>query len=446
MKNLCKRIVSFGINTILIIFMIGCINVPEIRNNDTGTQPKTTKEIRFLAANHMWTDAIKPLIPQFEKETGIKVSLESYEENRLGQKITVEMTAGNSTIDAFMTRTFQESRLFLRNDWYELLESYVNNPDKTPKEWDWQDFMPQTVQCCIIDGKLFSIPLGYEFETLFYRKDLFEKANLKLPTTFDELEKTAKILNDPSHEVYGFVSRGKMGTAVGMLTGFLFGNGADFIKDGQCVINSPEAVKTFKYYGKVLNNYGPPGVINMSWLQAANTFASGKAAMYTDANVMYSQLVDPLHSKVIDKVGIAPFPAGSEGSHVYFTTQWGLAIPSNSKNKDEAWQFILWASSKKISRLIQMNGGSQARTSLLYDPEAISKMPDGFSEVLNGALKTSYSYGLPKMFYAAEGRDAIGEVIVKSIESGGMCNIKELAEIAAKKIDDLLAKAGENIK
>ena len=47
---------------------------------------------------------ITPLIPQFEAQKGIKVTLENYGEDQLNQKLTTEFVAGTSDIDVFMQR------------------------------------------------------------------------------------------------------------------------------------------------------------------------------------------------------------------------------------------------------------------------------------------------------------------------------------------------------
>src|SRR6185312_5763274 len=69
---------------------------------------KKPVELRIIGANHPWTEAIEPLIPKFEEETGIKVKLEKYFEDQLTQKLTTEFTAGSSSIDVFMIRPLQE--------------------------------------------------------------------------------------------------------------------------------------------------------------------------------------------------------------------------------------------------------------------------------------------------------------------------------------------------
>lgn len=443
-----RACISIGLMVVIMASLVGCGGTNS-SNAKSTTDPKSTatakkfdgKMIRYVAANHMWNDSIKAAIPSFEKETGMKVSLESYEETQLTQKLSIEFASGNSTVDAFMTRPLQEGKMFAKANWYAPLDDFIKT---APAEWDWNDFMKANVKASTENGKIMSIPLVNEYEALFYRKDLFEAAKIKPPTTFDELEAAAKALNDPSKEVYGIVSRGNMGAAVTQFSSYLYGFGGDFLKNGKCVIDSPEAVKAIQYYGKLLKNYGPPGVINMSWPQAVALFASGKAAMYTDASVMLAQMNDPAKSKVADKIGIALFPAGPAGQKPFMVTSWALAVSEKSKNKDAAWEFIRWSTNKVNMTKGQLDGVSQTRNSVMSDSSVTAKLLPGFEAVSKKAAEIGIPYDRPVMTQVGEARDEIGAVLVKSITSGGTDDIAGLSKVAAQKINEMLVKAGED--
>ncbi|TCL75280.1 carbohydrate ABC transporter substrate-binding protein (CUT1 family) [Hydrogenispora ethanolica] len=398
--------------------------------------------LRFVAANHPFYDVIKPLLPEFEKQTGIKVRAENYEENQLTPKLTVEFTSNASTIDVFMTRPLQEGKLFSRNKWYEPLNRYINDRKKTPARWGWSDFPKSAVQAVTHQGSIGAVPIVTEWQVVFYRKDLFQQAKLKAPKTLEELEAAAAKLNNPAGEFYGIVSRGQRGAAVTQFSSYLYNFGGDFIKDGKCVIDSPEAVKAFKYYGKLLKNYGPPGVTNMSWPQAQALFASGKVAMWTDASVLIAGLLDE-KSKVADKIGVALFPAGPAGNHPFMIVPWSLAIPAQSRNKEAAWKFVQWAASKEIAKKAQLAGLTMARNSVWTDKEVLAKIQPDLALTAKQTGPIATPYDRPLMTAVVEARDIIGDVIVKAIETGGNADIESLAKAAAKGVDALLDKAGE---
>ncbi|HYM90367.1 MAG TPA: sugar ABC transporter substrate-binding protein, partial [bacterium] len=91
--------------------------------------------LRYVAANHPWTETLKTLIPQFESQTGARVRLESYFEDQLSQKLAIEFASRTSTIDAFMYRPLQEGRQFFVNGWFTDLRPFVENKELTPADW-----------------------------------------------------------------------------------------------------------------------------------------------------------------------------------------------------------------------------------------------------------------------------------------------------------------------
>lgn len=409
-------------------------------------KPFAGKTIRFVASNHNWTDVVKPMIPEFEKQTGIKVNMESYEEQQLTPKLTTEFTSNASTIDVFMTRPLQEGRLFSKNKWYEIMSPYLADTKKTPADWDWKDFKKSSVDAVTLSGSVYAIPIVTEGEILYYRKDLLEKAGVKVPTTLDELEATAKKLNDPANGIFGIVVRGQRNPSVTQFSGYLFSFGADFIKDGKCVLDSPEALKAFQYYGRILKNYGPPGVTNMSWPQAQALFQSGKVAMWTDASTLGGPLVDKAKSAVFDKVGYATFPAGPAGAKPYDVVPWALAISAQSKNKDAAWEFAKWLTSKDIMKKAIAKQQTVARNSAWADKEATKNWPAGFAEVSAKTGQIALPYDRPLMTAVVEARDVIGDVIVKSIETGGTADLAPMLKTVVTKVNELLAKNNEGGK
>ena len=419
----------------------------------SGSAPKAAEgqkfagqTIRFVASNHTYTDAIKGLIPEFEKKTGIKVKMESYFEDQLTQKLTVELTSGSSTIDVFMTRPLQEGRLFSKNKWYEIITPYLSDTKKTPADWDWKDFKKSSVDAVTLGGSVYAIPIVTEGEIVYYRKDLFEKAGLKPPTTLEELEAAAKKLNDPANGVYGIVVRGQRNPSVTQFSGFLFSFGGDFIKDGKCVLDTPDALKAFQYYGRILKNYGPPGVTNMSWPQAQALFQSGKVAMWVDASTLAGPLLDKAKSAVHDKVAFTTFPTGPAGAKPYDVVPWALALSAQSKNKDAAWEFAKWITSKDIMKKAIAKKQTVARNSAWADKEATKDWPAGFAEVAAKTGQIALPYDRPLMTAVVEARDAIGDVIVKSIETGGTADLAPMLKDVVAKVNELLAKNNEGGK
>lgn len=439
------RTLALAVSALLVtgIALTGCggkKNTQEPSTSGTASeaakQPYKGTTIRFLASQHPWTDTIKKEISQFEEKTGIKVNMEVIAENQLTQKLTVELTSGAGTVDVFMQRPLQEAKLFAKNGWYADLNPYVKDEKKTPADYDLKDFFKGPMEVETVNGKLVGIPLITEQQIIYYRKDLFEQKGIKVPTTMAELEDAAKKLHDPANGMYGIVMRGQGNPAVTQFSSFLYSMGGDFIKDGKFVVDTPEAIKAFELYGRLLGKYGAPGVLNMSWPQAAGIFAQGKAGMWLDANSLYLNVTDPAKSTVGDKVGFAMFPKGDKDALPYSITSWGVSIAESSKNKDAAWEFVKWVSSKEMTLKTQAGGNPSARTSVWDNAEGTKAWPKEWVEVAKKSGAVGMPADRPLVINVGKARDLIGEIITAAI------NEKDVAATAKDrnvKLNELLA-------
>jgi len=106
--------------------------------------------------------------------------------------------------------------------------------------------------------------------------------------------------------------------------------------------------------------------------------------MWFDATSLQPWLVDPTKSKVVGKVAYAPPPQGPKGRFGPIGG-WSLGIPSNAKNKEAGWAFVVWMTSKAHARDSAAKGGVPSRLSVLTDPQFVAKDPT-FAKALKESL------------------------------------------------------------
>ena len=397
-----------------------------------ATAQAQTKEIRVLLANHPYGELLKSAIPEFESATGIKVNAESLQESQLTTKLTTEFATNSSSVDVFMTRPLQEGKMFYKNGWYEPLASY-----------DFSDYPKNVMSVASFGTRAYIVPLVTEWQVLYYRKDLFAGAGLKVPTTFDELEAAAKKLNSDS--VAGFASRGKGAAAVTQLSSYVYNYGGLYLDKGAAVFDTKPAVDAIRFYGRMDGNYGPKGVTSMSWENIMPLFQAGKVAMWTDASVFYGQIIDPAKTQLgADKVGIANFPAGPKTNSPFIVTSWGMAVAKQSKKKDLAMKFIDWATSRELAAKGMLANITMARSSVWEDKAVLAKVNPGLVETRAFAAKNGYPLDRPYMSAVGEARDLIGELVIESINTKGAApNLEKLAKERVEKVNELLQDTGE---
>ncbi len=393
--------------------------------------------VRFLANQHPWTTAIEEYIPQFEAETGIKVNLETLPEDQFRQKVLVELTTGAGTVDVFMSMPPQEGLKFHSAGWYEPLQDYIANPALTSPEYDAADFLAGVMGAETISGDVIGIPIMMENEVLYYRKDIFADKGIAVPTTMDELKAVAAQLNDPANDFYGFTARGKGAAAVTQFSTFLYNYGGEWLDaDRKPIINQPEAIAAFEAYGGLLKDYGPPGSTNNHWYEASTILNQGKAAMYTDANSLFSVVENAESSTVVGKIGYAMMPAGPAGNHPYVSV-WGISMASSSQNKEPSWYLMQWLTSKGIVKEAQMKGIPGGRRSVWADADGAKAFPADWVETFVQSNEIAYPYDRPPVVAVSEIRDVIGVVIITAIEGG---DIQAAADQAALDMADIMAR------
>lgn len=373
-----------------------------------------SKTIRVTLANHVWTENIKKALPEFEQQTGLKVELTQLGEDQLSAQYNVKLNAGSSELDVMMYRPLQEGKQFSKNKYLADLTDKV----KANQDWDWSDFQTGPVQSTTYKGKVVGVPLITEQEVLYYRKDLLQKAGIaNPPKTLDELKADAEKIEAANPGVAGFVARTGKSAAVTQFSSFLYSFGGDWTDaNGKSTVSSPAAKQAYAYYGGLLKEHGPENVsTDMSWQQAMAIFTQGKAAFYTEANSLYKNATDPAKSKVSETVGFAPFPAGPAGSKPYNVPSWALGINEASKNQDNAWKFIAWATSKQQTLVNQAAGVPAARASVWADPKGIETYPKDMANAIAISTKDGVGYDRPQVVKVAAAREIVGQPIVDAI-------------------------------
>ena len=121
-------------------------------------------------------------------------------------------------------------------------------------------------------------------------------------------------------------------------------------------------------------------MLNYTHEEATSAFESGKTAMWYDATALVPWLEDPKRSQVVGKVGYArdrrALPAAAA---CWPAGTW--RISPDSKNKECAWAFIMYMTSKENAKTYVANGGVPGRTSSLKDPEFQAKNPSAEAQL-----------------------------------------------------------------
>jgi multiple sugar transport system substrate-binding protein len=359
-------------------------------------QPHRGKTLVVNFPAHPHYTAVMKVLPEFTKETGIKVEVDQLEFLKMREKQTLELTKARGDYDLISYVVFSKAD-YVFADQLENLARYFMNPRLADPAYDPDDIIPGYMQNIGVaggakgylpgpTGSLFGIPFGSETSILGYRKDIFEKHNLKVPTTYDEMVDLACKIPQLEKGMGGMASRAASGhhAAHAYLLHLAPLGGRVFDSNWNPIINNAAGLKAAETLKKIVD-CGPEGAKTFGVAEAGAAFLQGKTAMYLDSTVFAGQVDDPAQSKVVGKVGWAMHPMGvRRGSQ---TGGFGIAIPRNAKNKDTAFLLMQWLTSKRVDKMIALQGGNPIRFSTHADAEVNAKFPymSTFGEALKHA-------------------------------------------------------------
>ncbi len=255
------------------------------------------------------------------------------------------------------------------------------------------------------NAQLYGIPITFETYILFYNKDLVDKyLDGKVPTTMDELLAAAmKISEQGNGEVFGAAMRGiRSDTIMDTLSGVVFDSWGDTPTplpynlwfDGDWTkprFNDPRITQGLANYAGMMKA-GPPNIQAIDWNDANLLFQQGKVAFFIDASLFGPGYEDAAQSAVAGKTGYAVLPpASGQSASVTGHWLWGLGIPANSQNKEAAWYFIQWATSKDVEPQIGTQTGGAPRLSTWSNATYTSSLNPEYVQTVQTAMQTSRS-------------------------------------------------------
>jgi multiple sugar transport system substrate-binding protein len=386
MKKFVQVLVVLGL-------MVGLMVGVGALAQDFNWKAQEGAELKLLLNQHPYQQALVSELPQFEALTGIKVTYDVFPEQNYFDKVTIDLSAGeSSTYDVFMTGAYMIWQ-YAPAGWMEPLEPFINDPSKTNADYDFEDIFPdlrnserwnlEAGRANLGQGSQYALPLGFETNALMYRKDVFDANGLTVPTTLDELVSTSKKLKEIDPANAGIVVRGSLSWATihpGFMTMYASEGCVDYDDNMIPQMNSDCAVSVTEKWVDMIKTAGPQAWSTYTWYQAGTDFGQGKANMMFDADILgyFQNQPDAAAKNVLGNVAWAPGPLGPDGKLRTNIWIWSLAMNSGANNKDAAWLFMQWATGKEMltKGAVDYSMVNPVRASIWENPDFKAKMSE----------------------------------------------------------------------
>jgi ABC-type glycerol-3-phosphate transport system substrate-binding protein len=331
------------------------------------------KEVRVMVTAGPEEDVLmKYAQSDFEKQTGIKASVETVSRDLWPSRAAREFTGDQANYDLVALNSSAGDPVWVARgksqDLRKLLPAAVV-----------ESILPKLREAATYNDKLVAVPQYWNTEMYFYRKDLFadpkNKADFKAkygyelapPATWDQLADIDAFFNRPPDLYGGWMSGVNWGIGLDYQT-ILFGVGgrAFDLTSNKLLAGSPESIKTFEIMQRIAKT-APDSFATQSFFDADTLMQGGKLASYTNYSYIWATL-----AKQPERYGMTVLPGkGIPIGTFYF------AVPESAPNVGCAVKFMTWMLSDEYqAKQVAETGNPPATVSQMKNPEVTKLIPD----------------------------------------------------------------------
>jgi multiple sugar transport system substrate-binding protein len=261
---------------VLLLIVVGCGGGTGNKDRDTGLTFWTAED------NPDRVKATQAIVNRFEQQTNIKVKVVAIGEDQLQSQIASASAAGSlPDVLAAASLGFVHS----------LAADGITDPDAAAAVINTlgrSTFSQRGLSLVEANGKPVAVPSDSWTQLLVYRKDLFAKAGLAAPTTFQAIRAAATTLSGSG--MAGIVAATKPDSFTQQTFEYLaVANGCQLTNQaGAITLTSKPCRDTFQFYVDLIHNESVPGGQDADTTRAA--YLAGKAAMIIWSSFLLDEL------------------------------------------------------------------------------------------------------------------------------------------------------------
>ncbi|WGD32150.1 extracellular solute-binding protein [Ancylobacter sp. WKF20] len=397
--------------------------------------------LRALMEDVPETQIIESLLPEFTKETGIKVEFEKIGYGDMHDKLVAQLVAPESYYNVLEV-DFLWAGEFPAAGWLEDLNPYVQKSG-----FDLKPFIPSMLDLLGRTPDALPILPMYNYSMgLIYRTDLINDAKVKadykaktgkelaLPATLADYVALSKFFKAQGGDVVGAAMQGQRGDPNAMeFSNYLFSSGGAYLDGNRKVaLNSEAGLTALKLYADNIQNGAQQGALSATLDDTMRLMCAGKAFSMVTYWWMLPQLDNAEKCPAVaGKLALSVMPGGHGESG-----GWGWGIPKNTsdESKAAAWKFIEWVQGKKTSIARALQGHAPVRSDVFEDAAVLKKYP--FYKTGLDIVATGKSF--PIFAYSAQYEDVLGTQL--SLAAGGQAKPEDALKAAADGLTQLMSK------
>lgn len=263
---------------------------------------------------------------------GVQVSYESQEWTDWPQLFYIAVSSGTAP-DLSTGGSFQAMQYYDRGE-IAVLDDVVADLKRSGED---RDFLPGTLDYMVHDGHTIALPWAIDVRVIYYRKDLFAKAGIQPPRSWDELRAAARAITSKGQ--YGCVMAGAALLGMHALFVLILNNGGGlFSSDGRVDMMTDRNLEAFTF----LSNMVKDGSVNPACWKFSSTDAE-QAFLTTGGAILFdSPGLQVAFPDQLDKIGLLSPPAGLHGDKGTISWIPNVMLYKQGKHPEQAKAFLKW--------------------------------------------------------------------------------------------------------
>jgi multiple sugar transport system substrate-binding protein len=420
---------------LLAVVVTGCTGSDDdgaTTTTDDGVVAEATKITVILPENEadpIGLHAAKT--KQFTEETGIEVELINKGWEAAADDILADLASGGGSYDVIEFDNAWIAK-FIDNGWVAPLNEYMTDEIKA-------GMVPGLLDLFSDDGTYYGIVWNNDTRFYMYNEALLEDAGVAAaPKTWAEVSALAKARGDIAYlDTY---KQEQMGTNQLMFVVYSFGG--EFVDaDNNPIVNTDPGVKeAYEWLAEAYEDkvFGPSS-LTIDYDEVKDSFLLGTFPLFLQAwPGVYSDSNDDAQSKIVGDVNVAEYSISKTGAEqVVLTLPEAMAITSTSQNKDAAWKYIEYMSTKEFDKERALELGSLPIWSDLYNDEELLELYPYWKQF---GMQAQNSRGYPNILWVEDFADIVAKVSQKILTGdvsvqAGLDEMQKLMEDAKAAVE-----------
>ncbi|MDB5561147.1 MAG: hypothetical protein JWN11_565 [Hyphomicrobiales bacterium] len=286
-----------------------------------------------------WNAYLPVMIQKVAAELGVNVEVELTPDNDTGRARRTTALEADTLPDILQSGTADAAQLYDLGKIHPIVKDVYARMQAS--NGGWLDTMAAFVTAK--DGNIYGLPFYTRPWLVHYRKDIFDKAGIKVPVaTLDDLKAAAQAVNDPKNGLFGTGMPYNQADMDGHMVAFpwLY-NSSWQDAHGNLTVNTPanlEALKSYLFFFQ--KGLTPQDSLDWGGVGNNNAYLTGLSAIVNNTGSLFAAL-QTKRPDIAEATVLGPWPkALADGKPVSTTIGSCLVIPHNAPNAELSGKFI----------------------------------------------------------------------------------------------------------